>query len=76
MSRPAYVGCGLLLGWLAILIVLIGALLLHADPAHCAYCPQYPCWATSACGGECVCLQEQSWKAGRCVYLSPYAVGR
>lgn len=45
-----------------------------AMSAHCAYCPAYPCYSTSACGGECVCLQSQSWKPGRCVYISPYGV--
>lgn len=60
----------------AVVGALVGLLATSSSPAHCAYCPTFPCWNTSACGGECLCLQPQSWKPGRCMYISPYVVGR
>lgn len=54
--------------------VFASLIVLDCARAHCAYCPRHPCYNTSSCGGECVCIQEQEWKPGRCVWISPYAV--
>jgi hypothetical protein len=64
--RHAFIAIALWVAFAALLVLGV-----YVTPVHCAYCPQYPCWASSACGGECVCLQEQSWKPGRCLYISP-----
>ncbi len=38
------------------------------DSVECAYCYPGECWGNEVCE-PCVCMREQDYKAGKCVYL-------
>ena len=53
-------------GLALIAILVLIACLTWAMPGHCAFCPAYACFDSSACGQGCVCAKINGGIQGIC----------
>lgn len=52
--------------WALVAIFLTIVILAWAMPGHCAFCPAYACFDSSACGQGCVCAKINGGIQGIC----------